>query len=134
MGRVLTPGKGAKSMVRLQGYWEHGDQRASASYYGCYVVCSQGCSLIFILQTILLISPEGCPFPLHTLNPIRNHKRAKKVRSGHLNIFTSPGTLAASAYFLICRVKCGQRCSKHSGSPCSSVKIQSSKDINYSAA
>lgn len=79
---VLTPGRGTKCHVRLQGVpgiqrWEsHG------------VVCSQGCALIFTLQTISLISPEGCPSLLtHPIQSIIT--RARKVGSGHANRFTS---------------------------------------------
>lgn len=57
----------------------------SASYY---MVCRQSRSLIFILQTFIINSPEGCPFPPHILNPIRNHKRARKVEAEHLIMST----------------------------------------------
>lgn len=66
------------------------------------MVCSQSCSLIFILPTCLLISPEGCPFPSHSPKPIRNHKRVRKLRGEHLNILTSPGSfvvLSSPLYF-----------------------------------
>lgn len=98
-----SPRKGCKMQFEITGGMEgHGDQRVFA---GNYVVCSQSCSLIFILQTLLLISPEGSPFPPHTPNPIRNHKRARKVGGEHLNILTSLGcsvALPSSLYFLIC--------------------------------
>lgn len=39
-------------------------------------------SLIFILQTTLLISPEGCPFSPHTPIPIWNHKVQERLGVG----------------------------------------------------
>lgn len=69
---VLTPGRGTKCHVRLQGVpgiqrWEsHG------------VVCSQGCALIFIHPSDHIINlPGGLPFPPHTPNPVYNHKGKK---------------------------------------------------------
>lgn len=83
------PAKGCKMQCEITGGTEEqGDQRASAGY--CKV-CRQGCSLIFILQAILLISLEGCPFPPCTPNPVRNHKRPRKVGKAHPDTQSSPG-------------------------------------------
>lgn len=74
------PKYGCKMQCEITGGMEEpGDQRASA---GDYVVCGQSSSLIFILQTLLLISPEGCPFPPLIPDPIRNHKRGRKTGVG----------------------------------------------------
>lgn len=106
--RVLTPGRGTKCHLKLQGV--PGVQRSESHS----VVCNQGCALIFILQTISLISPEGCPFPPLTPNPIYNHKGQE--RSG---VAMQAGLLPG--HFTHLCVK--QSCLKHSGHsfPTSSV-------------
>lgn len=73
-----------------------GEQRSESQR----VVCSQGCSFIFILQTRLLISPEGSPFPPHTPNPTWNHRARKLGSDPQTNTFTS------KAFHLpLCKVK-----------------------------
>lgn len=98
------PRKACKMQCEITGGTkEHRDQRASAGYYGHCMVYSQGFSLIFILQTILLISPESCPFPPHTPSPIRNHKRARKVGSEHPNMLTSQAALQLCLIYVMGR-------------------------------
>lgn len=85
-----------------RGVEEHIEIRESASYH---MVCRQSRSLIFILQTLLLISPEGCPFPPRIRNPIRNHKRARKVEAEHL-IMSTRLCCSASPPFSPCYLTC----------------------------
>lgn len=113
----------------------HRDQRVSA---GCYMVCCQSRSLIFILQTLLLISPEGCPFPPHILNPIRNHKRARKVEAEHLIMSTrlccSVSPPFSPCYLLYVKQRSGSKTLKTQRKSMCSVcicKYRFGKDIHY---